>query len=552
VTADLEAPAGRLAPAAWGATAPRWAVARVTARRAVRSGVVWGYVLGAVIASSALTYSKLYATAAERNRLAATYGPDRAVAALFGPARRLDTVAGFTAFKVSMTLTVLAAIWGLLTSTRLLRGEEEAGRWELLLAGRTTRSGAAAQAFAGLGGGAVALWAVTAALAVVAGRASSVRVTAPAALFLALAMVCPAVVFLALGMLTSQLAATRRQAAACAAIGLGASYGLRLVADAGIGLHGLVWLSPLGWIEELQPLTSPRPWPLLLIFGAAGALASLAVLLAGRRDLGSSALPDRARAKPRLALLANGLELTVRMLAQTAVGWITAVASTGLLLGMVAKSASGTISGSAAEVLARLGASGGGAKAFLGFSYLVVAVLLACAAAGQLAAARVEETSGRLDNLLVRPVSRTSWLAGRLATTLFLLVACGLLGGLCTWVGAVSQHSGIGLRALLEAGVNVVPPSLCVLGGGALAFGAWPSATSYLAHAIVGWSLLVEVIGGFGPTQRWLLDLSVFHQMAAVPAVTPNWTAAGVMVGIGVAGAAGGVLAFARRDLRGE
>ena len=40
-----------------------------------------------------------------------------------------------------MTLMVLGAVWGLLTSTRLLRGEEDAGRWELLLAGQTTRSG---------------------------------------------------------------------------------------------------------------------------------------------------------------------------------------------------------------------------------------------------------------------------------------------------------------------------------------------------------------------------------------------------------------------------
>ena len=50
---------------------------------------------------------------------------------------------------------LLGAVWGLLTSTRLLRGEEDGGRWELLLAGRTTRRRAAAQALAGLGAGAV-------------------------------------------------------------------------------------------------------------------------------------------------------------------------------------------------------------------------------------------------------------------------------------------------------------------------------------------------------------------------------------------------------------
>jgi CheY-specific phosphatase CheX len=44
----------------------------------------------------------------------------------------------------------------------------------------------------------------------------------------------------------------------------------------------------------------------------------------------------------------------------------------------------------------------------------------------------------------------------------------------------------------------------------------------------------------------------VFHQMASVPAVSPNWEANGVMTAIGVAGAVVGGVAFRRRDLQGE
>ena len=65
--------------------------------------------------------------------------------------------------------------------------------------------------------------------------------------------------FLAVGALAGQLAATRRQAAAYAGAALGVSYALRLVADSGIGLEWLRWATPLGWVEELQPLTSPAP-----------------------------------------------------------------------------------------------------------------------------------------------------------------------------------------------------------------------------------------------------------------------------------------------------
>jgi hypothetical protein len=120
---------------------PRTVVAILTARKAVRSGVIWGYIFGIAIASSAISYTTIYKTQAQRDALAAAYGSNKATSALFGPAPDLQTVAGFTVFKISMTLMILGAVWGLLTSTRLLRGEEDSGRWELLLTGQTTRKG---------------------------------------------------------------------------------------------------------------------------------------------------------------------------------------------------------------------------------------------------------------------------------------------------------------------------------------------------------------------------------------------------------------------------
>src|ERR1700688_3939433 len=164
-----------------------------------------------------------------------------------------------------MTVIILGAVWGLLTSTRLLRGEEDSGRWELLLSGQTTRRGAAAQALVGLAVGFTALWAITALVTVVTGHSTKVDIAAGPALFFALALVSSAIMFLVVGAPTSQLAATRRQAPAYAAAVLGVSYALRMVADSGIGLHWLRWTSPLGWVEQLQPLTSPRPLALLPI-----------------------------------------------------------------------------------------------------------------------------------------------------------------------------------------------------------------------------------------------------------------------------------------------
>jgi len=524
-----------------------------TARKAIRSGVLWGYLFGVVVASSAISYTQIYKTQADREHLAAAFGSNNATSALFGPAPQLQTVAGFTVFKSFMTLMILGAVWGLLTSTRLLRGEEEAGRWELLLTGQTTRRRAAGHALVGLAAGVATIWVITAIITVLAGRDSKVDIAVGPALFFALTLVTTPIMFVAVGALTSQLAATRRQAATYAAWVLGASYALRLVADSGVGMHALIWASPLGWVEELQPLTSPRPLAYLPIVAFTVVVAMIAVHLTGKRDVGSSVFPDRVHASPRLRLLHGHVGLSIRLIRPTVVAWWCAIAATGLLMGLVAKAAGGTISGSSVQtVFSRLGASGTGAEVYLGVTFLIQAVLVAFVAAGQASAVRGEERDGHLDNLLVRPVSRPSWFGGRLGAAVVVLLAGGVIAGVMTWIGTLTQDAGVGLGTLVGAGVNVVPPSICILGIGALAFGVWPRATSLVVYAVLGWSLLVEVVGGVVASSHWLVDTSLFHQMAAAPAVAPNWTTGGAMVGIGAVSAVVGALAFRRRDIVGE
>jgi ABC-2 type transport system permease protein len=545
-------------PAELALAPPRQAVPRVsvtlaqTARRASRSGAVWGAVFGVIVASSAISYTKIYSTPAERDALATAFGSNHATSALFGPATDIQTVAGFTVFKSFMTIMILGALWGLLTSTRLLRGEEDAGRWDLLLTGASTTRSATVGALLGLATGAGALLLVTAAITVVTGLKSDVGLAAGSSLYFALAQVaCPAM-FLAVGALTSQLSATRRQAATLAAWILGASYLLRMVADAGVGWHGLIWATPLGWVEELQPLTAPHPVAFIPIVAFTAIVAAVAIHLSAHRDVGGSVLPDRSHAPARLRLLSGQLGLSARLVRPVVIGWMCALGVTGLVLGLIALQAGGTISGSSVEdVFARLGASGTGAEAFLGVAFLVVAALVSFLAAGQITAARTEESEGRLEPLVVAPLARGSWLGGRLLIATVVVVAGGVMAGVFTWIGTASQGTGVHLTTLLEAGINVVPPAVCLLGLGVLGLALRPRWTSYVVYGILGWSLLIEVVGGAGRGRRWLLDTSLFHQMAAAPAVHPNWTTNAVLVALGVVSAGVGDLWFARRDLQG-
>ncbi len=128
------------------ASPPGLAITGLLARRAARSGLIWGAVFGATAASSITQFTAAYDTPQSRHEIAVTIGGNGALRALFGSGRDLETVAGWTAWRSLGIVTIVGSIWALLAATRWLRGEEDSGRWELLVAGRTTRRGAAAQA----------------------------------------------------------------------------------------------------------------------------------------------------------------------------------------------------------------------------------------------------------------------------------------------------------------------------------------------------------------------------------------------------------------------
>jgi ABC-2 type transport system permease protein len=525
-----------------------------TARRAGRSGALFGLIFGVYVASSSVGFASTYPTAAARAKLATSFGTNAGLATLLGPARHIDTVAGFTSWRALAVLTIAGAVWALFLATRMLRGEEDSGRWELYLVGQTTKRGAAAQAATGLGCGLAALWAVTAVITIGVGRSSKVGFSVGGSLYLATCLVAGASMFLAIGALLSELAANRRQANGIGAAVLGAMYLIRMVADSTAGLEWLRWATPLGWIEELRPFVRPDPLALLPIAALSALAISVAVVVAGGRDLGASALGSRDTPPSHTGLLNSPLGLTIREARPVFIGWASGLLVFGLVIGVVANAAASAIDNSATVLKAinKLGAHGTGVRAYLGFIFVYVSVMVMFAAGGQVTAARAEEASTRLDNLLVRPVSRGRWLADRVGVAVGLIVGISLIGGLATWLGLAAQGGGASLPSLLEAGVNIVPPAVFVLGFGVLAYGVRPRVATYVAYAIVGWSFLVELVATVVTTNRLLLDTSLMSHITPAPAAHPNWVGDGWLVLLGVLAAGAGLICFVRRDLASE
>lgn len=525
---------------------------RFSLRRATRPAALWGVLFGVLIASSAKTYVSSFPTGASRRALSHSFASNAGFAALFGIIRRIDTVAGYTAYKTAYTLIILGAIWGLFIATKLRRGEEEAGRLEVLLAGPTTRRRAAMHVALALGFAVVVLWIPTALLTVATGASKQVGIDAGAALFFATAMVCGAAMFMAVGLLTSELAATRHDANVIGAGVIAGSYLVRMVADSDPRLGWLRWASPFGWIEELHALVGPKPLAFVPIACFVGLVVAAALRLAAARDLGASVFASRDTPAPKLSLIGSQAGLTVRLTRPVVVAWLFVFAAVGLVFGLVTQAAGKAlkVANGLDAAIARLGATHAGAVAYLGFVFLLAAGLVAVAVAGQISAMRNEEATGRLENLVVRPVARWQWLSTRVVLGASLVVVGSALVGVTAWLGAASQHAGISFVDLLKAGINVAPPAIFVLGVGVLMFGVLPRYAVAATYALVVWSFIDETIAALVNSNHWLRDTSPLAHITPAPAVAPNWTSAVWLIALGALLCFAGIYAFGRRDLQ--
>ncbi len=222
-----------------------------------------------------MAYKAAYRTEASRRLFVATLGHSRALAALYGRGLKLDTPGGFTAWRYGTAIYVVASLWTLLTVTRLLRGEEEQGRAEPLLAApvRPRRLLGAQLAAAGVGVGLLALGTTIGCLAAQLPAAGSV--------LLGVACGAVAATFGGLAMVSSQLFDSRRRAAGVVGALLGASFILRALGDGSTRVTWLVWVSPIGWAERLEPFVTDRVAPLLLLL-VLSALAPRPGVLAAR------------------------------------------------------------------------------------------------------------------------------------------------------------------------------------------------------------------------------------------------------------------------------
>lgn len=527
-------------------TPPGGAVTRLAVRQVRRGAIVVLVVAAGMSALVAAQYRTTFAGALDGAALQAL-AANPAVRTLFGPPVALDDAGGFTVWRTGTPVAVLVGAWTLLAATRVTRGEEDAGRWALLLAGRLRPAGLVGRHLAVLAAAAVAVGAATAGALVAAGTA------VPGAVLHGAGVALVGAGFAALGTLAAQVFPGRGAAAGFSVAVLGATLLLRMVADAVDALSWLRWATPFGVLGEVQPYAADRPAPLLVPAAVAVGLAAGALVAARHRDLGGGLVRARSGRRPRLRLLRSVAGFAVRRALRPATGWAAGLGAYFLLVGLLAVSVTEFLAANArfAELAAAAGFDIGSVAGFAAGLFGLLPIPVGLFAAARIAAFADDETARRSVLLAAGPLSRRRTAGAEIAVTAAAAVLLLVVAGAAMWAGASAVGAPLALADALAGAVNTAPVALLCLGAAVLALGLAPRAVLVVGALPAVGGFLLQVLAPSVGAPAWVVELSPFAHVAAVPAAAPDRPGTAALLAVAAAATAAGLFGYTRRDLAG-
>lgn len=516
---------------------------------------VWIVGIGAILVPSTLSVKALYDTPEEIIGYVSTSALSVAARAFNGP------VLGATQESIMLTetftfFTLFVAFMSTLLVIRHTRAEEESGRTELI-------GSAAVGLYAPL---ASALGLALVANVLIAGTVTFAYMICGLAfgssLLAGIAMGSMGMVFAGIAAVAAQLTQTSRAANAIAGGSVGLFFLLRAVGDAmgevqpgGTEVKsGLATMfSPMGLAREVQPFIRDNIWPLVVLGLMVCALVGGALFLRLRRDIGSGLFPARRGPAVASASLSSAFGLAFRQQRGLIVGWLIGLTVLAVALGSMAQEVAKITASSKdmAEAIALLGGSKNLTDAYLAYSMSLFGVMAVGYAIQAMQKVRSEESEGRLELILAGGVRRQSWLLSHMLITVvggaILVTTAGLAAGVTN--GIMSNDLGGQAFVLLQAGMVQIPVVLLFISLVAILFAAVPSLSGALSWTFFAGSYAVMQLGALLKLPQWVIDLSPFTHIPALPAEDLSWSPLISMTIVTVAIAVVAVVTFRRRNI---
>ncbi|NTW39031.1 MAG: hypothetical protein HGA44_03955 [Cellulomonadaceae bacterium] len=526
--------------------APLVAVAGLTGRLVRRGAVIVGVAVAAYAAMEVQIFDTTYPDLASRLQLV-MLAQDPAVRVMQGLPVGTSTGA-LVVWDAGWFMQLILGVWAVVTASRVLRGDEELGRTDLVLAGPV-------QARAALATQLAVLWAACAGIGLVIGLGMALSGTGLAGALVFAAQVAGfGATFVAFTAVSAQVFGSRGRVVGVASSMLFLAVVVRMVANSADSRTWVAWLTPLGWSDHLQAYGDHHLAVLLVPAAVVLGLGGLAVALRGRRDTGSALVVGHRDARSRRIGTSSALAFAFRSSLGSVLAWGAGVVVLGVATGVLLPSMVEFVEGDASygEILAAFGLDP--ADILLGYVAMMATItglVVALHVTWRIGAARAEEDSQRLEHLLVRPVQRWRWLGGQVLVGVVSGVGLLVASAAATWAAARAAGADLAASDVVAAALNPLPVVAVSLGLAVALLGLSPRLVVPLGAGLTVAAYVLQIVG---PALDWpdaVVSLSPFHHLALVPVDPVDTTSALVMLAVAAALTAAGVVAFQRRDLVG-
>ena len=486
---------------------------QVTARQDAHHIAPWVMLISALSASSAIGYPLVFPDRLAKAALSLAVGANPAFGLLFGTPRDLMTADGFNAWRVLALGGFFTALMAILTVVRNSRANEDSGQDELIasgVVGRYTRL-MVAVGLASLASVAVGVVSWVATIAFGGGPANSAALSAT--------FTASGFLFAAVAAVAAQIGSFARTASAIAITVLGGCYLIRGSADASDPDGWVVWLSPLGWTEQVHPASGNNWWPLLGCLALTVTLLMLAVTLLARRDFGMGLIPP-SPGPARGGAVTSVWGLALRLHRGSIIAWTIAFGVLGIVFGNVSTTLGAVLSQNSGIAAALAGAAGGAVNLTFAFLLTLLNLLgIIAAVYGVQVGMRyyVEETELRAEPLLAGSLARSTLFASHAVIALAgpalaLLWGALVIGVTASAAGAPIEIGDVVRQALVEI------PAVWVLIGLCLALvGAGPAVRMASWLGVVA-TFALTILGPLFKLPTWMLGISPLWHVPTIGA----------------------------------
>ncbi|MCL2522055.1 MAG: hypothetical protein FWE36_04255 [Erysipelotrichales bacterium] len=348
----------------------------------------------------------------------------------------------------------------------------------------------------------------------------------------------------------SQFSSNSRGANIFSIIFLFLLFGIRAIGD--VAENFLSFISPLGLVLQTQVYVNNYIWPLIIVFFLSIFLVVLACFLNLIRDLGQGLIAAKPGKAAASKMLLSPMGLAIRLLKVLLIAWLIGMFYFGLMYGAVMDFMADFIENNDFfQQILPPSDEHEPVVMFLSMLMLIMSLMGAVPALMAILKLRTEEKSGRLEQLLAKPVGRTKLLTSYLLiafVTSFLVLfmsAFGLWGASALMMEEVPFSLGLSLQIIFV----FLPAIWLMLGLAVFLIGFAPKLVN-LIYLYLGFSLFVVYLGGVLNLPSWMRKLSPYGYIPQLPADDVRIHVLIIISVIAMILAVSGWFGYKRRDMK--